>query len=82
MCYLSRIKAKVVINMCSHFNFSFIWRCCDVHKPYFFKRNQQKQPTISLNCTKHAGKQNSCVCWITKGSALYFGKLYLFAFVC
>lgn len=53
-----------------------------MHKPYFFKRNQQKQPTISLNCTKHAGKQNSCVCWITKGSALYFGKLYLFAFVC
>lgn len=34
--YLRGIKVKVVINMCSHFNFSFIWRCCDVRKLFFF----------------------------------------------
>lgn len=70
-------SVKVVINMCSHFHFIYIvWRHHDVHKPIFFETLQK--PTIILNCTKHAVKENSCVCVIRKGSVLYFRKSYLF----
>lgn len=72
---LSWIKVKEIKNMCSNFNFIFVWRHC-VGKPIFFEKSTEE--AIILNYTKHAVKQNSSV--IRKGSVLYLGKSHLFAY--